>query len=114
MLSSFNRLTKEQGLVAGGKGRILARLHQAGYRVPDGFILLPAAFVGDDLCEQAWPQVQAQLARLRRKAGESSFAVRSSALDEDSAQASFAGAFETVLDVRTDEEMRAAIQTVRQ
>jgi len=40
--------------------------------------------------------------------------LRSSALSEDSAQASFAGEFETVLDVHTDEMIRAAIQTVRQ
>jgi pyruvate,water dikinase len=36
------------------------------------------------------------------------------ALSEDSAQASFAGEFETMLDVRTDEAIRAAIQAVRQ
>ena len=41
------------------------------------------------------------------------FAVRSSALSEDSAQASFAGEFETVLDVHTDEMVREAIHTVR-
>ena len=47
------------------------------------------------------------------KNGKTAFAVRSSALSEDSAQASFAGEFETVLDVRTDELVREAIHTVR-
>lgn len=113
MISSFKKLAKEQEPFAGGKGRTLARLYQAGYRVPDGFIILPAAFVGDELTREAWAQVQTLLARMRRDAKDGSFAVRSSALSEDSAQASFAGEFETVLDVRTDEDIRQAIHTVR-
>jgi phosphoenolpyruvate synthase/pyruvate phosphate dikinase len=113
MISSFKKLAKEQAPFAGGKGRTLARLYQAGYRVPDGFILLPSAFAGDELTEEAWAQAQGHLARMRRDDRAGSFAVRSSALSEDSAQASFAGEFETVLDVRTDEEIRAAIHTVR-
>jgi rifampicin phosphotransferase len=113
MISSFKNLTKEQEPLAGGKGRTLARLYQKGYRVPDGFIILPAAFAGDELTQAAWTQVQAHLTRLRREAGEGDCAVRSSALGEDSAQASFAGEFETVLNVRTDEDIRVAIHTVR-
>lgn len=113
MIRAFSQLTKEQGPPTGGKGRILARLYQAGYRVPDGFIILPSAFVGDELQKEAWLQVQAQLTRLRRGSREVSFAVRSSALEEDSAQASFAGEFETVLEVHTNEEIRVAIRTVR-
>jgi phosphohistidine swiveling domain-containing protein len=98
---------------AGGKGATLARLHQAGYPVPDGFVIPPGAFDGDTLTPQAWIEVQGHLARLRVADDGVAFAVRSSALSEDSAQASFAGEFETVLDVRTDEEVRAAINTVR-
>ena len=66
MIRSFKELAKDQGPSAGGKGRTLARLYQAGYRVPDGFIILPAAFAGDELTAEAWAQVQAHLARLRR------------------------------------------------
>ena len=113
MISSFKKLTKEQVPFAGGKGRTLARLYQAGYRVPDGFVILPAAFADDDLTTEAWAQVQTQLARMRRDDRDGTFAVRSSALSEDSAQASFAGEFETVLDVRTDKDIRTAIGTVR-
>ncbi|MGD9048296.1 MAG: PEP/pyruvate-binding domain-containing protein, partial [Anaerolineae bacterium] len=113
MIHSFKKLAREHEPTAGGKGRTLARLYQAGYRVPDGFIILPAAFAGDELTAEAWVQVQAHLARLRRNDRDGSFAVRSSALSEDSAQASFAGEFETVLDVSTDRDIRAAIHTVR-
>ncbi len=113
MISSFKTLAKEQEPFAGGKGGTLARLYRMGFRVPDGFIILPAAFIGDDLVVEAWGLVQAHLAAMRKEAKDVSFAVRSSALAEDSAQASFAGEFETVLDVQTDEEIRQAIQVVR-
>lgn len=74
MICSFKNLAQEQAPLAGGKGRTLARLFQAGYRIPDGFIILPAAFAGEELTDAAWAQVQAQLAELRRKAGASAFA----------------------------------------
>ena len=98
---------------AGGKGARLAELHQAGYPVPDGFVILAEAFDGDALMPAAWDQVKAHLDRLRSVGTGVSFAVRSSALSEDSAQASYAGEFETVLDVQSDDEVRAAIETVR-
>jgi pyruvate,water dikinase len=113
MIISFKELANDQEAFAGGKGRTLARLYQAGYRVPDGFIILTTAFAGDELTKAAWAQVQAHLARMRRADRDDSFAVRSSALSEDSAQASFAGEFETVLDVRTDDDIRQAIHAVR-
>jgi phosphohistidine swiveling domain-containing protein len=98
---------------AGGKGSTLARLAQSGYPVPAGFVILPAAFVEDELEAEGWAQVKAQIGLLRRGASNAAFAVRSSALSEDSAQASFAGEFETVLAVDTDESIREAIHTVR-
>lgn len=115
---SFRELPATERAVAGGKGGALCRLYQAGFPVPDGFVILPAAFLDDDLTAEAWAQVQAHLNDLR-KAGDSSdtlqpapFAVRSSAMAEDSAHASFAGEFETVLNVQTDEEVRDAIRRV--
>ena len=112
LVCAFSELTAEQQASAGGKGGTLAWLYQAGYPVPDGFVILPSAFDGDELDPEAWAQVQAHLARMRR-GDDTAFAVRSSALSEDSAQASFAGEFETVLDARTDEDIREAIRTVR-
>lgn len=110
---AFVKLPVEEGISAGGKGRALAKLFQKGFPVPDGCILLPAAFTGDALTEEAWEKVRGQISRLRR-GNQVSFAVRSSALSEDSAQSSFAGEFESVLDVRTDDEIREAIRVVRE
>jgi phosphoenolpyruvate synthase/pyruvate phosphate dikinase len=114
MVRTFDELEVEQFPWAGGKGSALARLTQAGYPVPDGFVILPDSFDDDDLKPQAWTAIQARLEQMRKvENGMAAFAVRSSALSEDSAVASFAGEFETVLDVHTNEAIRAAIHTVR-
>ena len=75
-------------------------------------VILPEAFTNDQIKPEAWRQVIKNLDAIRGQNGQTSFAVRSSALAEDSAYASFAGEFETVLDVHTDEAVRAAIQQV--
>ncbi|MFC1948880.1 PEP/pyruvate-binding domain-containing protein [Chloroflexota bacterium] len=111
---AFNELKLEQRPSAGGKGGTLARLYQKGYPVPDGFIIFPSAFIGDEISPEIWAQVQTQLQRLRKTYPGVAFAVRSSAVAEDSALASFAGEFETVLNVSSDEEIRISINTVRQ
>ena len=109
---SFDELTAEQRASAGGKGGSLARLTQAGFPVPAGFVILPAAFDGEEITPQAWAEVQQRLLPLRAAGADTAFAVRSSALSEDSASASFAGEFETVLNVRLDEDIREAVRTV--
>jgi phosphohistidine swiveling domain-containing protein len=113
LVQAFGELSSAQQALAGGKGGVLARLYQAGYPVPDGFVILPAAFDGDALKPEAWAQVQAHLDRARKGDRGAAFAIRSSAMSEDAAQASFAGEFETVLDVHTDEMIGEAIHTVR-
>lgn len=114
MIYPFHQLTAENQPPAGGKGGTLAKLAQAGYPIPDGFVILPTAFTGSQLRPDVWQQVQHHLNRLRSENGRSSFAVRSSALAEDAANTSFAGEFETVLDVKTDEAIQTAIQQVRE
>src|SRR5262245_14721854 len=89
-------VSPEQG---GAKGFHLAELARHGVPVPAAFVLpagsgeVPGAEVLEDLggC----------------------VAVRSSATAEDGDTASFAGQFETVLNVRTPQELAAAIARVR-
>lgn len=109
----FGELPMAEEGAAGGKGRSLARLKQEGFPVPDGFILMPSAFSGDELKSEAWEKAQPQLARLRHGRETPRFAVRSSSVEEDSARASFAGEFETVLNVDSDRGLRDAIGQVR-
>ena len=107
-----NSFAGAQGTSAGGKGASLAQMFQAGFPVPNGFVIQPGAFENDLLKPEAWEEVRCHLARLREAHGQIDFAVRSSALSEDSAEASFAGEFESVLNVHDDEEIRNAIHTV--
>jgi pyruvate,water dikinase len=113
-VKSFHEISSDEFIRAGGKGGTLAKLFQAGFPVPDGFVIMPSAFDGDNLKAEAWQQILEHLKWARRENGKIAFAVRSSALAEDSAYASFAGEFETVLDVHTDEAVRAAIHQVHQ
>ena len=111
-VKSFSELNKNEWARAGGKGGTLARLYQGGYPVPNGFVIFPDAFVGEAISDEGWDQVLDHLAAARNGSRAAAFAVRSSALSEDSAQASFAGEFETVLEVRSDEMIYEAIRTV--
>ncbi|HVG35227.1 MAG TPA: PEP/pyruvate-binding domain-containing protein [Pyrinomonadaceae bacterium] len=97
--------TADAGL-AGGKAYNCARLLQAGFPVPAGFVLL-ADDKDDGLIESV------ELARaLEDLPEESLFAVRSSAADEDSAGHSFAGIHETRLNVTRD-RLEEAIRACR-
>lgn len=98
--------------LAGGKGGTLARLRRKKFPVPDGLVILPAAFENDGLNETAWKDAREHLRKLRKSGGTSGFAVRSSAAGEDATLTSFAGEFETVLNVSRDEDIRQAINTV--
>lgn len=109
----FESIRETEQAEAGGKGGTLGRLTQCGFPVPEGFVIMPSAFVGDALSAPAWAQVRAKLDALRKDYPDLSFAVRSSALSEDSISASFAGEFETVLDVHSDVLLAEAIETVR-
>lgn len=112
MVKSFKDLTPELQAYAGGKGGSLARMYQDGYPVPEGFVVLPSAFQKEKLNDEAWNEIRVYLNAIRKNHEGALFAVRSSALSEDSAQASFAGEFETVLNVKTDKEIQEAIYTV--
>ena len=48
-VKTFGELTTVQQGQAGGKGGSLARMYQAGFPVPDGFVILPSAFASGSL-----------------------------------------------------------------
>jgi rifampicin phosphotransferase len=82
----------------GSKAASLARLIGAGFPVPAGVVVTAAAAAD-------WDQAVARLRSAATELGgrDQRFAVRSSAAAEDLAGASYAGQYETVLDVRLDE-----------
>jgi rifampicin phosphotransferase len=98
--------------LAGGKGKTLARLRQAGFPVPDGFIILASAFDHDGLSPTFETEVLGRFADLVASSPTGAVAVRSSAVNEDSERASFAGAFETVLGVSTEQGLLEAVGSV--
>ena len=103
VLADGGRSDGEPGL--GGKGASLDRLIRLGYRVPPGFCVTTTAFragrdqsdVIDDALGAALERLEARIAELT--GGAARLAVRSSAIGEDGAAASFAGLHETELDV---------------
>ena len=110
-VQSFSEINKESTRLAGGKGGALAQMYQSGYPVPTGFVVLTTAFNESGLLPDAWDEVKENLALLKQE-NSKAFAVRSSALSEDSGETSFAGEFETILGVQGEEEIREAIHTV--
>jgi pyruvate,water dikinase len=111
-VQSFSEINDETAPFAGGKGRILAKLFQSGYPVPDGFIILTTAFNENGLLPEVWELVKNKVNQLKQGQTSRSFAVRSSALSEDTSQTSFAGEFKTVLGVKGEEEILESINTV--
>ena len=90
----------------GGKAANLGELIAAGVRVPDGVVL--SAAVAD-----LTPGERESLLRdAARDLGAGPFAVRSSGISEDGSEHSFAGMFESVLDVSVDELPSAIDRTL--
>ncbi len=107
----------------GKKASRLGQLHEAGLPVPPGFVLpehvicrdggthtQKSAQAGTDFFLS--PQEKRQVARAFRRLCADRVAVRSSGANEDGAEQSFAGVFESVLNVRR-KELGAALASVR-
>jgi pyruvate,water dikinase len=94
--------------LAGGKAATLATLIAEGERIPDGFV------IGIDAARDLdAPTLPAQLAEALADLGAPRLAVRSSAFDEDGAEASQAGRYRSVLGVApTPEALLAAAREV--
>ncbi|WP_199513861.1 PEP/pyruvate-binding domain-containing protein [Nucisporomicrobium flavum] len=91
--------------IAGRKAATLARLLALGLPVPDGVVLRADATFDERVADL--------LAAAAARWGDVPLAVRSSGLDEDRADASFAGLYETVLDVRGRDALIAAVERCR-
>lgn len=93
--------------VAGQKAAMLERLRGDGFAVPDGFVI-PIGIAGD----LDRPTVRSAVEQALANLGDTPVAVRSSSVVEDLTSASYAGVYETVLDVRGHEEVLDAARQV--
>ncbi len=113
VLCTFSQFSaSDHAGLAGSKGEMLAKLYQSGYPVPDGFVILSTAFDENGLKAAAHNEVRTAFSHLIHSSPTQKLAVRSSALAEDSANASYAGEFETVLNVSSETGFYEAIRTV--
>ncbi|MBA3936021.1 MAG: hypothetical protein H0X38_01035 [Planctomycetes bacterium] len=100
--------------LVGGKAVNLARLLNAGFAVPDGFVITTRAFIAAISADAHLPtivptELAAQIADHYRTMGSPTVAVRSSATAEDMADASMAGQYETLLDIQGEDAVIAAV-----
>jgi pyruvate,water dikinase len=89
--------------LAGGKAGVLMKLCKP-FAVPEFIVITPFAFSGTQLK----PQAKEALDKEIKKRGDGLFAVRSSAIDEDGAGASFAGQLKSFLNVKPTDIARHA------
>jgi len=101
---TFSEATNLRRSELGAKAANLAHLASARFPVPPGFVVTPAA-------EEHLGEISAQILEAAAELGAQRFAVRSSGTAEDLESASFAGQYETLLDVRVD-ELPAAVGRV--
>jgi pyruvate,water dikinase len=92
------------GEPVGGKAEGLARLREMGLRIPHAVVLVGAGLANDRAA------LDALIPEILDRLGQGRLAVRSSAIGEDGAEASFAGQYETVLDVAGPKALRDAIE----
>lgn len=103
LLQAGDRLPNN--LAIGGKARGLHALMEQGASVPKTLVIVGAK-PGEIV-----PELDEAFATLRRVSGAELFAVRSSSEGEDGNEASFAGQFVTLLNVRGAEELTNAINS---
>lgn len=92
----------------GGKAESLGKMIRQGLPVPDGYVITAQAFENGRLKKEAKKEFEDMLSSLSHM---HNYAVRSSAVGEDGTEDSFAGAYETVLDVKV-RNIEKALYTV--
>lgn len=102
-------LPEKKALLAGGKaGSLSHMLKNTNIRIPKGYVILADASSEGKLKEDAKLELKSLCEKLDTSV---TYAVRSSALNEDGCENSFAGQYETVTDVKV-EDIPQAVDTV--
>ncbi len=105
---SLKEVVSVPSLHFGGKAESLSRLIRAGLPVPGGFAVASEAFRDRGILPESEAELKERIGSL---SGSCTYAVRSSAVGEDGKSSSFAGMYDTVLDVRK-EDILTAVMTV--
>ena len=102
---SFDELAsmEDRAALIGMKAESLVRLRQAGFTVPDGFVVTP-----DETGSLTPGQLSARIDQ------DTAYAVRSSGTNEDLGNLSFAGQYDTYLNVRGVEDVCQAVHDCAQ
>jgi pyruvate,water dikinase len=111
-VKSFLAIEKSDYASIGSKASKLAEMYQAGLPVPPGFVIFADELKEGRLGMEARSAASSLLAALQETSVGTRFAVRSSAAAEDSLSDSYAGIFESVLGLSTEEQVIAAVQKV--
>jgi pyruvate, water dikinase len=106
----LDQLRSADAAAFGGKSAGLGELLAAGIPVPGGFAISTAAFTAAGELER---DARAEIIDRYADAGSPAVAVRSSAVGEDSREATFAGQLESYLWVRGPEEVCARVRDCR-
>jgi pyruvate,water dikinase len=115
----LDEITMAHLALVGGKAARLGDLVHAGFPVPPGFCLTSAAF--ETCCRrdassgrleiaEIPPEISAEVIECYQSLGQPAVAVRSSSTAEDTEESSFAGQYESVLQVVGNEQVLLAIR----
>jgi rifampicin phosphotransferase len=123
-LMRLDRLSRSEAEMAGMKAATLGELARSGFEVPEGFVLTTAAFdrflsandlgpesAREDVMGAPLPHdIARELLAAANRLGDVPLAVRSSGVAEDQPDRSFAGQYDTILNVRGREELLDAVR----
>ncbi|MFC2014002.1 PEP/pyruvate-binding domain-containing protein [Chloroflexota bacterium] len=123
-IMKLGELSRGDSDCAGAKAASLGELYRVGFTVPDGFVLTTDAFkrflLSNNISADSSPEAVAAsvipadianaLLAAANELGYVALAVRSSGVAEDLPDASFAGQYETVLNVRGKDALLSAVR----